>query len=277
MIWMISRTLILVTLKLAGSGRDAMASRHLEKMILMSLIGKNQLSAHQLIMASDPYCLNEALVILQEQPRPPPMRPVSFSLLRATVDRFSQLPREPRSAVASYLPTADFLSGRLALRGLWDIFDNQQFWVTRFLGRGAERAWLFESHQPLGCGRDWRFLYRQTSDAQASHSGGIRNRRRVWELALRLQKVLSLKPLIKVTSFEDKTDDGDFEWIAAKADICYPSPEQPHKDFERGCRVLHRQPVRLISREYRTTIALSFTQVGEQSYLSGLRLDYGDG
>lgn len=228
-------------------------------------------------VTSDPFVLNEALVILQEQPQSPPVRPESFSLSRGTVDRFSRLPQELRFEIARHLPTTDFLTGRLALRGLWDIFDSQQFWSTRFLRHGAERSWFFEAQHLPGCRRDWRFLYKQTSDAQASHSGGMRNRRRVWEMALRLHGVFSLKPLIKTTSFEDKTNDGNVEWIAAQADICNPPPERPHWLFMRGCRVLHRQQVRPISPGQNIRIALSFIQVGEQSYLSGLRLDYGDG
>lgn len=227
-------------------------------------------------VTSDPYHLNELHTIMKEQPQPPPMRHVPYFLSTATTDLFSQLPQELRSAIAAYLPTADFLNGRLALRGLGEIFDSQQFWATRFLGHVAERSWFFESYQPFGHTPDWRFLYKHTSDAHLSQSGGMRNRRRVWELALRLKTVLSLNPLDRLPTFEDATQGGNAEWITAQADICSPPPEEPHKAFLRGCRVLHRQRVLLPSQENHRNIGLSFVHIGEHSYLSGLRFESGN-
>lgn len=223
-------------------------------------------------VTSDPYdvCIR---MILQEQPHPPPMRHMPYFLKNATTDLFSRLPQELRAAIATYLPTPDFLNGRLALRGLGDIFDSHQFWATRFRGHGAERSWLFESYHPCAHTRDWRSLYKLTSDAHLSQSGGIRNRRRVWELALRLKTVLSLNPLERLPPFEDATASGNAEWITAQADICNPPLEEPHKAFVRGCRVLHRQRVLLQSQENRRNIGLSFVQIGEHSYLSGLRFE----
>lgn len=239
---------------------------------------------------SEPYRVDEIPMILQEQPRSPPVRTVSSSTSRTKGDWFSRLPLELRSEVASYLPTADFLNGRLALRGLWDIFESQQFWSTRFLGHGAERSWVFESHDLARSGRDWRFLYRQTCDARAHHSGGLRNRRRVWELALLLNGILSLEPLVTTASVgyeaEDRTIDrferrwrryGATDWVVAQADVCEPRDYSPHGVFTRGCCRLHKQRLRLDSVGNHTRVALSFTQVGEYSYLCGLRLRYEDG
>lgn len=226
---------------------------------------------------SDPYWVNKIPMILQEQPKSPPVRTVSSSRQRATADRFSRLPLELRSEIASHLPTTDFLNARLALRGLWDIFEIQQFWSTRFLWRGAERSWLFEAQHPARCGRDWRSLYRRTSDARASHSGGIRNRRRVWELALHLQSVLCLGPLVTTASVGDEKEDENVAWVVAAADIYTEPPEPIYNYFEHGCRILHRQRLRLTSLGKHTRVALSFIQVGEHSYLSSLRLGHGDG
>lgn len=115
---------------------------------------------------SDPYHTGEILAIRSERPPPLPTRSVAYSLSNTAIDPFSRLPYELRAGIAQYLPTSDFLRGRLALRGLWDIFDSQQFWATRFLGRGAERSWLFESQLWDESGQDWRFLCRQTSDTR---------------------------------------------------------------------------------------------------------------
>lgn len=89
--------------------------------------------------------------------------------------------------------------------------------------------------------------------------------------------MLSPEPLARIPLFEEAIEAGKSEWIAAKADVCTPPPEQPHKTFVRGCRLLHRQRVRLQSPGSLKTIALSFIQVGEHSYLSGLRLESGNG
>lgn len=226
---------------------------------------------------SDPYHVNELHLILQEQPKPPPTRHVPYVLTNAKTDLFSQLPQELRAAIATHLPTTDFLNGRLALRGLGDIFDSQQFWSTRFLGHGAERSWLFESHNPSDFTRDWRFLYKHTSDAHLSQSGGIRNRKRVWALAMRLTTVLSLSPLDRLPPFRHATEGRNTEWTSAQADICNPPPGEPHKGFVRGCRILHRQRILLQSPERNGKIGLSFVQLGEHSYLSGLRLESGSG
>jgi hypothetical protein len=76
---------------------------------------------------------------------------------------------------------------------------------------------------------------------------------------------------------EDRTEGESVDWIAAKADIYNftPGPEDPYKWFGRGCRVLYRQRVRLQSQKSVRSIALSFIKVGEHSYLTGLRLDFG--
>ncbi|KAG6355132.1 hypothetical protein INS49_004213 [Diaporthe citri] len=187
-----------------------------------------------LTVTSDPYHVKELRTILLEQPKPPPMRRMPYFLPNATTDLFSRLPQELRAAIATHLSTADFFNGRLALRGLGDIFNSQQFWATRFLEDAAERSWIFESHQLFGHALDWHFLYKRTSDTHLSQSGGIRNRRRVWELALRLKTILSLNPLDRLPPFKDATEGGNAQWITAQADICSPTPEQPHKNFFGG-------------------------------------------
>lgn len=223
-------------------------------------------------LISDPYHSDEIQRILQDPPKAPPERAFRYLLPHADGDLFPQLPQELRIAISKYLPTADFLNGRLALRGLWDIFDSQQFWATRFLGHKAERSWVFESYDLVGSTHDWRFLYKQTSDAFVSQSSSLRNRSRVWQLARRLRSILSLKPLTRLPPVENQAGDGEFEWSTAQADVCQPSPEEPHKAFVRGCRVLHRQRVQLKSPASNQKIGLSFVKVGEKSYLSGLRL-----
>lgn len=112
-----------------------------------------------------------------------------------TNDWLSQLPQELRSEIAKYLPTSDFLNGRLVLRGPWDIFDGQQFWATRFLEPGAERSWLFESFHPHVSSLDWRVYVQANFRRSRSAVRRNTNRRRIWELALRLKAVLSLPPL----------------------------------------------------------------------------------
>lgn len=230
-----------------------------------------------LALTSDPYNSDEIRMILQEQPQPPPERIVAHLSSSSTSDRFSRLPAEIRSEIASHLSTSDFLNGRLVLRGLWDIFDSQMFWATRFSEPG-ERSWVFESTEPKDLSLDWRFLYKMTSDGRVAKSGGIQNRQRVWNLALRLKDTLSVRPLVPLPPVElVEPEIIRIGWIEAGGDKSCPNADRPHHNFNRGCTVRKRQSVLLEPPRILKSIALSFVKVAEDSYLSGLRFDFGDG
>ncbi|KAL2196713.1 hypothetical protein P885DRAFT_69204 [Corynascus similis CBS 632.67] len=97
-------------------------------------------------------------------------------------DCFASLPQELCTAIGICLPTADVLRARLASKAFWPVFYIQQFWASRFK-TSTDRSWFFEARGYSL--RDWRWLYRRTTDARISP--GLQNRRRIWEL---LQGVL---------------------------------------------------------------------------------------
>ncbi|TDZ14321.1 hypothetical protein Cob_v012750 [Colletotrichum orbiculare MAFF 240422] len=138
----------------------------------------------------NPYDVSEAETVLAEAVESPPNRilPAPASKQQSQ-DLFHTLPRELRWLVAMYLPTHDALNLRLASPVFWDIFDSQQFWASRFAGDSA-RSWLFEARNNTQF-RDWRWLYRRTSDARIGL--GLQNRVRVWKLAQRIVDMLDFR------------------------------------------------------------------------------------
>lgn len=132
----------------------------------------------------DPLANFEVEGILTEAPRAPPPRD---SLLCTGTpssgrDPFALLPEELCSAIAIYLSTPDALSLRCASRSFWLVFDSQQFWASRFMGKASERSWLFEAAHGLEAPggirrRDWRGLYRRTINSRLTK--GTRNRIRI--------------------------------------------------------------------------------------------------
>ncbi|SPQ17694.1 1c2a8415-dfe9-42a5-b2b2-c766cd78b923 [Thermothielavioides terrestris] len=143
------------------------------------------------VFSRNPYRVAEVDDILGRAPEEPPA-PVklqnSHPTSEAMRDCFAALPAEICAAIAMYLPVADMLRARLASRAFWPIFHDQQFWAAQFKQSG-ERSWLFEARRDA-LPRDWRSLYRQTSDARIGP--GLRNRQRVWRLIQGVVDILDL-------------------------------------------------------------------------------------
>lgn len=135
------------------------------------------------VFSKNPYEASGVDRILVEDPEQPP------TLTRTTVspqepirDCFASLPQKLCTAIAICLPTADVLRARIASKAFWPVFCIQQFWGSIFK-TSTDRSWFFEARGYSL--RDWRWLYRRTTDARISP--GLQNRRRIWEL---LQGVL---------------------------------------------------------------------------------------
>lgn len=135
------------------------------------------------VFSKSPYEVPGVDLILAESPESPPaLSATTPSPRKPITDCFTSLPQELCTAIAICLPTIDVLRARLTSRAFWPIFYSQQFWASRFK-MSSERSWLFEAR---GClPRDWRWLFRRTTDARISLS--LQNRRRIWGL---LQGVL---------------------------------------------------------------------------------------
>ncbi|KAL2145685.1 hypothetical protein VTI28DRAFT_6560 [Corynascus sepedonium] len=135
------------------------------------------------VFSKDPYEASGVDRVLVEDPeQPPTLTRTTASPQEPIRDCFASLPQELCTAIAICLPTADVLRARLASKAFWPVFYSQQFWASRFK-TSTDRSWFFEARE---CSlRDWRWLYRRTTDARISP--GLQNRRRIWEL---LQGVL---------------------------------------------------------------------------------------
>lgn len=238
------------------------------------------------IPKSDPYNVLDIQQLLLEDPQPPAQ--LSPGFLTSVGDTLSRLPEEIRTEIAALLLTSDVFSLRAASKSFWHIFYNQQFWKSRFAAPYGERSWIFETAEITGA-RDWRSLYRRTNDAHILSSPAMGNRKRVWSLAQRIQRILSLQNLL--AEFQISTSRSlhpenidDMRWtqyIHRRSSLawtrCVSGDVRPHLEegvsnpFREGCRIIHKQSLRLSDLIGLSRIAFSFVQVGNTEYLAGLR------
>lgn len=223
---------------------------------------------HPAVPTSDPYNIPEVQMLLMESPQVPPFSPVQNSLF--TGDVFVKLPEEIRTVIANYLVTSDALSLRTASRSFWHIFYSQQFWKSRFVLHHSDRSWLFEALDGNVI-RDWRYLYRRTSNLYSSPA--LQNRRRIWPLAIRILDILCLEDLQyhedHETSHSFDILDTDDQKIIGVAGLINSQPTPSH--IRQGCRIMHRQRLTLSEPEKLSYIAFSEVRVGNTTYISGMR------
>lgn len=81
---------------------------------------------------------------------------------------FEWIPLEIRLEIATYLSTVDFLNLRLCSRAMADIFEDPEFWKTRFFIHG-DRGYLAFLTEGIQRARDWRLIYRCTHDLSKLH------------------------------------------------------------------------------------------------------------
>lgn len=222
------------------------------------------------VPTSDPYNVPEVQKLLMEDPLLPPVTPLYHSAFAG--DLFARLPEEIRTAIASCLVTSDALSLRTASRSFWHIFYSQQFWKSRFSLLHSDRSWLFEALDGDGI-RDWRYLYRRTSDL--SFSAALQNRKRIWPLAIGIRSILCQDDLENSESYDmatsghtnpQNTENPKSIEVAGMVES-QPAPSQ----LVRGCRITRRQRLTLSEPGKLSHIAFSLVLVGNTKYISGLR------
>lgn len=180
-------------------------------------------------------------------------------------DVFTVLPQELRMAIATLLPTHDFLNLRLASQLFAPLFYQQRFWATRF-GPGSERDWAFESSQ-WDKRSDWRRLYRLTSLARRSQP--MHNRERVWLLALNAKQLLAprfVNPLPQKPMMKESDD-----WRVAEADVQDWDANDPYRYFTSGCVTLHDSHNFLLP-ETIARVAFYLQTVGEVQCVVGMKV-----
>lgn len=221
---------------------------------------------------SDPYEIPEVGNLLTEDCQLPPVSPIPNTLF--TGDVFAILPEEIRTAVAEYLVTSDVYNLRAASRSFWHVFYSQQFWKSRFTFLHPDRSWLFEALDDNQI-RDWRYLYRRTSNL--SSYPALQNRKRIWPLAIRILDILSLddsqqleKHDLAADSHTNLHDTENFKSIEV-AGLIFSDPIPSR--LRQGCRVMHRQQLSLPKPVKLDCIAFSFVYLGNTTYISGLRFE----
>ncbi|TDZ10344.1 hypothetical protein C8034_v012152 [Colletotrichum sidae] len=218
----------------------------------------------------NPYDVSEAETVLTEAVESPPNRILAAPASKQqSQDLFHTLPRELRWLVAMYLPTHDALNLRLASPVFWDIFDSQQFWASRFAG-DSERSWLFEARNNTQF-RDWRWLYRRTSDARIGL--GLQNRVRVWKLAQRIVDMLDFRWVDTGATSSAIPDTS--RSIHVSGDLWEKPGDVAWSSVGRGCRLFKKFSVAIP--ENLSRLSVSSVPMGDGEYIAGLKLTTAEG
>jgi hypothetical protein len=194
------------------------------------------------------------------------MEPSSLGSITEMGDCFIKLPWEIREAIAVYLPTADVLNLRQASRALVPIFSSQSLWASRFKAN-ADRGFLFEAWNSKES-RDWRLLYRRTSDAHSPP--GLQNRKRIWNLIQSLTDILSLRWNNSSELSCWGLDRAGLGWREVTGDLRPEKSTKYYYGFNEGCRLFNKQCTSIP--DLLSQIAFSIVRLGDADYITGIRL-----
>ncbi|KAK4088225.1 F-box domain containing protein [Purpureocillium lilacinum] len=184
-------------------------------------------------------------------------------------DPFAMLPPELRLLVACELPTSDVARIRLASRAFRFVFDENQFWASRFTTID-ERRWVFEATEWLqrtesnGQPLDWRVLYHQTGAPNSSAS--LQNRERIWRLLEDARDVIFLRCFEARVEFRNWLIPEELEWTRETAEIHWNRRREP--TFTAGCRLFHTQQV--LIPDTAATLEVFLVRLGNEDYVTGL-------
>ncbi|CAI0646924.1 unnamed protein product [Colletotrichum noveboracense] len=213
------------------------------------------------VLTTNPYEVPEIQNLLTEDPGSPPSSTLSVSgLTTPGRDVFFALPEELRSVIAMYLPTVDVLNLRLASRAFWTMFNNQQFWASRFR-HSSDRSWLFEARHSTET-QNWRWLYRRTNNLRRDF--GLQNRARVWNLAQKLVDVLDFRWVEIGVNYSPCSD----QRIEVSGEM-WEQPVAGYSLFDKGCRLFERHRVTIP--ENLSQISVCSLLLGDMSYVTGLK------
>ncbi|KAI2742390.1 hypothetical protein DTO013E5_3682 [Penicillium roqueforti] len=197
-------------------------------------------------------------------------------------DCFRLLPLEIRFEIAYLLPTPEYLSLRLASKAMVHIFENQEFWKTRFFIH-RERGYLNYLLEE-GCG-DWRLMYRCTSRLKRL-ARTLRFRRLQWLHNEWIKDRCMMIGAPISTSPENAAQFDGLVWERAagkvQCDRPYKSeitpPSSLGNDICQRCRGVHNllPPQMVTISSELVEIAVSVLAEDEHSFITGLNLVYGE-
>ncbi|UNI20424.1 hypothetical protein JDV02_006513 [Purpureocillium takamizusanense] len=185
-------------------------------------------------------------------------------------DPFAKLPPELLLLVSCDLSTLDVARVRLASRAFRPVFDENQFWKSRFTATD-ERRWVFEvsewrqrahsTNQSL----DWRSLYYRTSSSNGPAS--LQNRERIWRLLEHAREVVSLRCFQSPVEFGTWLIPDELAWDRATAEI-HEGDSARDRTFTEGCRLFHTQQVLIPDNV--TSLEVFLVHLGSEVYVAGL-------
>lgn len=146
-------------------------------------------------------------------------------------DCFAVLAPELIIMIASYLPTHDALALRTVSRSFGFIFNDQQFWASRFTP-GGDCSWLADIRRAqLDQVPDWRSLYHSTRPS--SPEVYFSNARKVVATVRMLTQLTSLTKMAPLWQLDPahQVFPGGAEIVSGLM------PNQYNADFREGCRV----------------------------------------
>ncbi|KAH6856879.1 hypothetical protein B0I37DRAFT_389954 [Chaetomium sp. MPI-CAGE-AT-0009] len=240
------------------------------------------------VFHSDPYHIPEIAGILTEEPSGPPAAPARDSSITVPAqgpgaDCFARIPMELRTAIAMHLPTADVLNARLASRAFQPIFNNQQFWASRFHNTASDRGWLVDAHQKTKANhpRDWRWLYHLTNTPHLNLNPGLRNRQRIWSLIQALLPILD-RVWVPVPrdpgpawslNLNEAAHPTTARWLGVSGHVWRVADQGDGlwTAFYRGCRSFRHAEI-AVPRDL-ARLAVSTVGVGGEEYIAGLVLE----
>ncbi|KAJ3529224.1 hypothetical protein NM208_g9861 [Fusarium decemcellulare] len=189
-------------------------------------------------------------------------------------DIFDRLPPELLQDIVIKLQSVDVVNLRKSSPAFAKLHLPEAFWASRFQ-RGHEYHHIFESSQSRPS--SWRALYLALRFF-ASDIPSLNNRKRVWDLALRLQALLAQvsgfpchgQPLKSHYELDGQAD--THSWHTASR-----AGEMPEIDLSEGPR-----PLRIRALHFETGIKVqdlwvSFVSINEATFVSGFRFVRLDG
>ncbi|PGH28084.1 hypothetical protein AJ80_00341 [Polytolypa hystricis UAMH7299] len=182
--------------------------------------------------------------------------------IREYTDCFSSLPVELLEQIQRQLRIQDVTSLRFASRSFASLPLSQSFWSSRFES-GLDRDYVFETQVSTPHRhRDWRTLY----DKTRAISGGLANRRRIWDSNRSFANLLLTKPR-KALGPEQQQEYHHIPWRSIGGAI---GPiGLPLQSTASPCKQLYQQSVRLP--QAISQIAVSLISFNERKYVTGLR------
>ena len=220
---------------------------------------------------ANPFDVPEMQKILDETRQHPPTEdnfPSKYPILwrhSEEKDCFARLPPEILQEIAVYLPTQQVLNIRLSSMAFAAIQLSQRFWASRF-NPTFERDFIFEIRGDQEH-RNWRTLYRQTSDVYSPP--GLRNRKRIWSLTQSLAELLRMRlnNQPKPSPLDARGYTLRWRWVAG--DLRPQDRSAQTSLFDTGCRQFHKQVVTIPPRLSR--IAVSLVRPGNRDCIAGIR------